>query len=314
MKNKKINTKEKSTVKILNQKILNELVTEILMLQNSDLINNNFPSLSKLKPFIIPNTEAKKTSSLPQTKAFLRCKISHAIHLYESNSIYTFIPKNACSTMRYSVAFANGFIQGKEEVDWIHNNNVTLSVKNLSPLLNPNYSFVILRCPYSRLVSVFFDKFIKKTGGARKFGQKHQPNLALDDLSFHEFVNTISALNPHTYNEHWRPQTHFLLYNEYSRYFALEDFATAVQTLEQDIGFKVYDTRDKIKHHTGHIRTSETIPEPWNLTLKELKALPSLPKVETMFSPEMIKTVQSIYADDIELYCSKFGPDNLTFK
>ena len=34
----------------------------------------------------------------------------HALNVYKSNSIYSFIPKNACSTLRLSLAVANGVV------------------------------------------------------------------------------------------------------------------------------------------------------------------------------------------------------------
>ena len=35
----------------------------------------------------------------------------HALSIYPINAIYNFIPKNACSSLRYSIAVANGFLE-----------------------------------------------------------------------------------------------------------------------------------------------------------------------------------------------------------
>ncbi|WP_373417475.1 sulfotransferase family 2 domain-containing protein, partial [Vibrio parahaemolyticus] len=72
--------------------------------------------------------------------------------IYNSNSLYTFIPKVACSTMRYTVARENGCVTGLSQANWIHNNNQTFNA-TLSEALRTDYSFVILRCPFSRLAS-----------------------------------------------------------------------------------------------------------------------------------------------------------------
>ena len=40
---------------------------------------------------------------------------SHALNIYSSGAIYTFIPKNACSTMRLSLAIANGC----SRIEWL---------------------------------------------------------------------------------------------------------------------------------------------------------------------------------------------------
>lgn len=86
---------------------------------------------------------------------------SHALCIYESDAIYSFIPKNACSTMRLSIARANGCIRKIKDFNWIHKNNSTFSA-SLSELAKARYSFVFLRDPFSRLVSVYFDKIVSR--------------------------------------------------------------------------------------------------------------------------------------------------------
>ena len=83
----------------------------------------------------------------------------HALNLYRKDALYSFIPKNACSTMRLSVAMANGFIKHKRDYNWIHQNNGTFSAE-LRDLVRCQYAFVILRDPFSRLVSAYLDKIV----------------------------------------------------------------------------------------------------------------------------------------------------------
>ena len=52
---------------------------------------------------------------------------AHALNIYSSNTIYSFIPKNACTTMRLSLALENGCIQSIKDFNWIHRNNATFS-------------------------------------------------------------------------------------------------------------------------------------------------------------------------------------------
>ena len=49
----------------------------------------------------------------------------HALAIYPKNAIYTYIPKCGCSTMRYTLAVANGCIADASDADWIHENNET---------------------------------------------------------------------------------------------------------------------------------------------------------------------------------------------
>ena len=51
------------------------------------------------------------------------------IHL-KSNSICTWIPKNSCSSLRYSMAVANGAISGIGDIEWIHKNNYSFNASN----------------------------------------------------------------------------------------------------------------------------------------------------------------------------------------
>ena len=46
-----------------------------------------------------------------------KCTLS----IYPLGAVCTFIPKNACSTLRYSIAFANGFLSEISDVNWKFN-------------------------------------------------------------------------------------------------------------------------------------------------------------------------------------------------
>ncbi len=288
--------------KIIQRKIHNQFVDGLTDILIENMLNPKF-ELSLING----------AKFLPQTKSSLQFAITHALHIFDSNSIYSFIPKNACSTMRYSLAISNGFLKNEKQVEWIHNNNLTLSVKNITTLLNPHYSFVILRCPYSRLVSVFFDKFIKGKGDAKVFVNKYMKNTKISDVTFEQFINKLSQMNTKDFNQHWRPQVDFLLYKEYDKYFSLENFSEAIKILDQDIGFKVEDTRSLIGHHTHDTRKLTDIEQPETLKIQQLKKLEILPSVKNMYNEEMLEKVSNIYHQDIEFYCSKFGNKGLSF-
>src|SRR5690606_1619014 len=81
----------------------------------------------------------------------------HALRFFRQNAVYTFIPKNACSTMRLTLALENGCIRDETEHQWIHANNPTFRAQ-LPDLICADYTFVILRDPFRRVVSCFLDK------------------------------------------------------------------------------------------------------------------------------------------------------------
>ena len=70
------------------------------------------------------------------------CARKHTLIHLKSNSICTWIPKNSCSSLRYSMAVANGAISGIGHS--IHKNNYSFNASN-KELLTVNYTFVILR-------------------------------------------------------------------------------------------------------------------------------------------------------------------------
>ena len=83
--------------------------------------------------------------------------IKHTCIHYKSNSVCTWIPKNGCSNLRYSISKENGVITNIEELDWIHRNNDCFNVST-KEALQANYTFIILRNPFKRLLSFFLDK------------------------------------------------------------------------------------------------------------------------------------------------------------
>ena len=42
--------------------------------------------------------------------------LNHTLEIYHLDAVCTFFPKNACSTIRYSIALANGFIKNTKQL------------------------------------------------------------------------------------------------------------------------------------------------------------------------------------------------------
>ncbi len=185
----------------------------------------------------------------------------HALAIYPAGAIYSFIPKNGCSTLRYSIAVANGCILGPDDIDWIHANNWTFSA-DLRTLLTARYAFAVLRCPYRRLASVFLDKVVGEEPQVRRLLPRQKPSLArrtrgkLRKLSGQPPLPPLRAFDPDRYtfrsfvaslrlpggvmtDHHWAPQSAFLVYENYDDLFCLEAFGDAVAGLRRNIGLEV---------------------------------------------------------------------------
>ena len=237
-----------------------------------------------------------------------------ALEIYNSDSIYSFIPKNACSTLRFSVAIANGCLSPKSDVAWIHNNNMTFSA-DLSALVKAKYSFVILRCPFRRVLSAFLDKFLDRTPDSWNYFQKTNREVPLNHLTFKTFIKSLKNPGVLKSNIHWRPQNDFLVYQEYDDYYSLESFSLFEAAIKDKIGLAIYDTRLTIGHHittktTSFLNNACDIPI---LELMSLKNENNLPTYESFYNEELVEMVGNIYKDDVSFYHSKFGSKNMLF-
>ncbi|MFC3122272.1 sulfotransferase family 2 domain-containing protein [Agaribacter flavus] len=240
---------------------------------------------------------------------------SHALNIYLADAIYSFIPKNACSTMRTSIALANGCIKDPSQFNWIHKNNFTFSA-NLSELLKAKYTFTILRCPYSRLASAYLDKIVNRDNVAWGYYELRGRKVDLEDVSFSSFVKSMAEPRIRAGNPHWRPQVDFLVYENYDDIFAMENFSQVASTLKNKINLEVVDARKLTNHGVdsltliGDKNYSDTKP----LEFLKMKAKGKYPTAKALYSPELVKVVNSAFKADLDLYKRMFGTDNLLFK
>ena len=256
---------------------------------------------------------------------------SHALRLYRSNAIYTCIPKNACSTMRLSLAFYNGCVDDTADFGWIHSNNATFRA-DLASLAGASYTFVILRCPYARLASGYLDKIV---AGKPPSNKLHSPvyrrlpsrwkrirkvhhafsKKVVDAFSFSDFIQFLRTDRVRRADQHWRPQVDFLVYQNYDDWFCVEEFSTVVTTLKKKIGLDVIDARALTTHGTDalteiHDEQFSTMPAS---AVRAMKARGECPSKRSLYSDEQVATVREIFSEDLAIYTSMFGTKTLMF-
>ena len=232
--------------------------------------------------------------------------IKHTLYHYKSNAVCTWIPKNGCSNLRYSVSKENGAISSVDEIEWIHRNNDCFNA-NTKESLKADYTFIILRNPFKRLLSFFLDKLChpqeEQTEGSYQHAQETF-NFS-ENNSFLDFINYIWE-NPNSiYNdEHTRPQCDFLLYRQYDDYFALEGIDAANARIYEMTGIKIDDIRDKNSIFTskGCEYTSAISSNTKASEIKTYLDQNIVPMVDNMFTQDMIKKVATLYLHDIILY------------
>jgi hypothetical protein len=239
----------------------------------------------------------------------------HALNLYSQNTIFTYIPKNACSTLRLSLAIANGCIESPDELGWIHQNNQTF-VASLSELIKAEYTFTFLRCPFRRLASVFLDKIISKDKVAWSYYENTEKKIELDNLNFAKFVKSLRYTKVLMSNHHWRPQKDFLVYRRYDDYFCVEDMTSAITTLKSKIDFSIVDAREQTKHGTDGFEVIDTVnfAQYRARHLYAMKLKNTIPSYKSLYNEELIDLVASIYKEDIALYSRECDSSNMLFQ
>lgn len=245
-----------------------------------------------------------------RTNAAHQFAAAFALKIYGSNSIYSFIPKNACSTMRVALAIANQCIRDASEFLWIHENNETFRA-TLQDLITCDYSFVILRDPFARLASVYLDKIASKTvEAAWALHKATGRQVDLEELTFTNFVRILVRGSNRTLDPHWRAQSDFLVYETYDDYFALERLDEAATVLSEKARLPIVDARPLTKHGIAGYRLLEPDAD-FSATpafeIRRLQKDAQCPHPKSLYTQESIRKVAQLYAADIRLYTDKTG-------
>ena len=248
------------------------------------------------------------TSNL-QTNQGHKFAIKHTCVHYKSNTVCTWIPKNGCSNLRYSISKENGAITNPEEIEWIHRNNDSFNAST-KEALQAEYTFVVLRNPFKRLLSFFLDKLChpQQIESEGSYQHAHDTFKFNSELSFFDFIEYIWD-NPNSiYNdEHTRPQCDFLLYRNYDEYFALEKTKDANKKIEIKTGLKIEDIRsyNSIFTSKGCSPCDGITPSTKASEIKAMLDDHKVPIAKRMYTDSMIKKVATLYLQDIFLYCSE---------
>jgi Sulfotransferase family len=266
--------------------------------------------------------ESRLFSSISARETFAR---RHTLHIPAKRAIATYIPKNACTTLRYSIAISNGRPEAAETITYVHSGMPEM-LASKSDLANCTYAFILLRCPYRRIASAFLDKAVNEDSLApslfplkRRLFHRSRPDTSeagiasqhakVMALTFAGFLALLRKCEPRRLNHHFSPQSNFLLKQGYNDYFALENLAEAEATLREKIDLRLVDrgTHGVSRRKKSDVDASTlTIAE-----LLELRAAGYAPAYETLFTKATRRAVDAFYAKDLALYKKHFGSKNL---
>jgi UDP:flavonoid glycosyltransferase YjiC (YdhE family) len=239
--------------------------------------------------------------------------LSQTMMIFGANACYSWIPKNACSTLQFSVARANGCISELEDINWIHPNIQSFRA-DTQTAFRADYTFAILRCPFERLYSAYMDKLVNFDMPAWKLYAGNQRRTHPHDLTFRGFVTGLAATKTNSFDMHWRPQSDFMLFKAYDDLFALENFDPFIATVKRRIGLEIVDTRQVIELDTSRAAVDDTIERPFDLPALDLLNLLKdgrRPAPRAMFDPEIVAAFKGVYKRDMSLYRRNFGASKL---
>ena len=227
----------------------------------------------------------------------------HALTCYTGQSVYTYIPKNACTTMRLSLGIANGCLTGPEDLVWVHANNQTF-LADQRDLATARFTFVILRCPHARLASAFLNKMVYRHDDYWKLDRLEGDTLDPATFTFRDFVGILQKPRRLKANPHWRPQVDFLVYDRYDAYFTVETLGRDAAEIEARAGIPVVDAR-AVSRHGSHGLTPVTEGSFADTPAMEIEAMirgGSIPTAACLYDPGLARDVARLYAEDIALY------------
>ena len=174
-------------------------------------------------------------------------------------------------------------------------------------LLRTNYSFVILRNPFKRLLSAYCDKICHKSKNKNDSSYENTKSLLGTNrqTSFSEFIDIIWN-NPSLKkkDQHFQDQCDFLVYEKYSDYFAFESYDETIEAIHSKTGMSIEDTRPFNSIYTTYNceKSNEFNLNTPGESIASLMAQHKRPIPELMYNEELIKKVGELYFSDILLY------------
>lgn len=239
--------------------------------------------------------------------------LSQTMRIYGTQACCTWIPKNACSTLRFSVAKANGCVSDLSDIHWIHANNRTFNATTETAFTSA-YTFVVLRCPFSRIISAFLNKFVDMSMSAWQLRKALDRKIHPHDLTFRTFLQTLQDIPMPRFDIHMRQQVDFLLFRKYDDYFTLENFEPAIETIADKAGLRIYDTREALGHDTSKRKMIPDMEAPMDSPAVELlvhKRKGVLPEPASLLDDECVDIIARVWAKDLTFYKRKFGASEL---
>jgi len=228
-------------------------------------------------------------------------------HLYVYPALrlaYTPIPKNASTSFKRTFGSAQGWLA--PETSNVHVMKRSWWLSGLARYPHTEDRVVVVRDPYGRALSAYFSKFvgpdqaIAERAMATGLAASLAPGATRDDVTFADFVEYLARTSSRVLDEHWRPQSDFLV-GSYTRVVRFEHLDHDTEFLAQR-GLALTPSRDrapsKLQNDLGPgwgERTAGRVR-----TLRRRRGV--LPARENMYDDRLRELVRERFAEDVELF------------
>ncbi len=236
--------------------------------------------------------------------------INRCLLFYPSLSIlYTYIPKNGCSTLKYTLGVNSGVIQEKQNPHQTEHLFRYANKMNFFPKDCEN--IICFRHPFERILSAYLDKFARVSPEPEalpvieKVNQLTKAPTLGNSISFIEFIRFLNTTPNRELDAHWRPQIDFIFFEDYTKIFLLESLYKEWPEHFKDIpllDFKVhstsikYDTDKKNYHINGEQLAIDAVNK-------------GFPCINSFISDEIMAIFEKRFSDDIKIYKLISGKD-----
>lgn len=228
-------------------------------------------------------------------------------HLYVYPKLgiaYTYIPKNACTSFKRTFGKAQGWLDS--ETPSAHEMTMSWWLRGLASYPRADERIVVIRDPWDRLLSGYLNRFLMRQDAVADHAWEHGlaerlgPDATRGDVSFTDFVEYLARTPSRKLNEHWRPQSDFMI-GSYTRVIRFEHITddTAFLAgrglqLEQARGHATSTSRRDLGPGWGKRRARR---------LRRLRRNRGvLPTRENMYDERLHALVAERYADDVALF------------
>lgn len=217
---------------------------------------------------------------------------------------YTYIPKNACTSFKRTFGRAQGWLA--EDAPHAHGMRLDRWLTGLAGYPRSEERIVVIRDPFDRILSGYLNRFLMRddavaqhamsTGLADQLG----PGSTPPDVRFSDFVEYLARTPNRRLNEHWRPQSDFLV-GSYTRYIRFEHIAEDTAFLaERDL------TLETARGHATSKNRRDLGPGWGERRARRIRRVRrrsgALPTRENMYDERLYAMVADRYAEDVALF------------